>query len=74
MIAVSTLSFFLLAVFPLSLCLVDLLELNDPAEQLRRMTAQAQAQDAGDDEAHPVDKHFCSKCHMSNNTDEYNSE
>jgi lysyl-tRNA synthetase class 2 len=34
-------------------------ELNDPAEQRRRMEAQARALNAGDEEAQPVDAEFC---------------
>jgi len=34
-------------------------ELNDPAEQRRRMEAQARALNAGDEEAQPVDADFC---------------
>ena len=34
-------------------------ELNDPADQLRRMEAQARAANAGDEEAQPVDAEFC---------------
>jgi lysyl-tRNA synthetase class 2 len=36
-------------------------ELNDPIEQKKRMTAQAKAANEGDEEAQPLDQHFCSK-------------
>jgi lysyl-tRNA synthetase class 2 len=44
-----------------SLFVVFPAELNDPADQYQRMQAQAQSARAGDEEAQPLDQHFCSQ-------------
>lgn len=50
---------FLLALFHF-LFFLFFLELNDPVDQHARMSAQAVASRAGDEEAQPLDHHFCS--------------